>query len=455
MEFVVSLHLAVSTGVLDKLAAEDVLQAFPFAAYVTDLEGRIAAFNDAAVALWGRIPRLGEHWCGSHKLYWPDGRPMRHDECPMAQTLKTGTPVRGLSAILERLDGSRIHFAPSPALLRDPQGRVVGGINVLMDITENRKAEHADAHLAALVESSDDAIISKNLDGIIQSWNRGAERIFGYTTEEAVGHHISLLIPADRLDEEPGIIERIRRGERTDHYETVRRRKDGSLIDISLTVSPIKDAGGRIVGASKIARDISDKKRSEEARELLLHEIKHRVKNTLGTVQAIAAQTFREGPKEERNAFTGRLRALSSAHDLLTQQHWDQVLVTGIVARALAPFQENRNERFRISGSEAILNANQALLLAMALHELATNAVKYGALSNAAGTVNLAWRLERRAEGPSLWLEWRESGGPAVGAPARRGFGSTLIERALRQERGHSAIEFRPEGVVCTLEMQL
>ncbi len=450
-----SLQLAATPCSLDALGAEDLLQALPFAAYITDLEGRIMAFNGPAAELWGRAPRLGEFWCGSHKLYWPDGRPMRHEECPMAITLKTGETVRGVHAILEKPDGTQVHFTPSPSLLRNTQGRVVGGLNVLLDISEQVKADRVRNHFTALVESSADAIISKNLDGIIQSWNKAAERIFGYTAEEATGRHISLLIPEDRLEEEPGIIARIRKGERIEHYETVRRRKDGSLIDISLTVSPVKNSDGHVIGASKIARDITEKKRAEEARELLLHEIKHRVKNTLGTVQAIAAQTFREGPRHEREAFVGRLRALSSAHDLLTQQEWHHVLVTGVIARALAPFQENRTERFRLSGSEAVLNANQALLLAMALHELATNAVKYGALSNAAGTVALSWHVAQDAEGKSLRLEWRESGGPPVGPPARKGFGSTLIERALRQEHGHSCFEFHPDGVVCTLEMKL
>ena len=193
----------------------------------------------------------------------------------------------------------------------------------------------------------------------------------------------------------------------------------------------------------------------KQAKELLLHEIKHRVKNTLGTVQAIAAQTFREGPKAERDAFAGRLRALSNAHDLLTQQDLDQVSMRDMVQRALAPFQENRTARFEVSGDDVILGANQALLLAMAIHELATNAVKYGALSNATGTVALTWRIAAAGERRSLNLEWRESGGPPVGAPGRKGFGSTLIERALQQEQGHSCFEFRPEGVVCSLEMKL
>ena len=157
--------------------------------------------------------------------------------------------------------------------------------------------------------SSDDAIISKNLDGIITSWNSGAERLFGYTAEEAIGKPMTILIPPDRINEEPGIIARIRRGERIEHYETVRRRKDGSPIDISLTVSPIKDSDGTIIGASKIARDITERKRAEKQQQLLVGEIKHRIKNLLATVQAIARQTLQNAPEEDRNAFIARLGA--------------------------------------------------------------------------------------------------------------------------------------------------
>jgi PAS domain S-box-containing protein len=450
-----SLHLAANEAPCEAPNAEDMLKAMPFAVYTTDPEGRITGFNKAAVEMWGRAPELGEYWCGSHKLYWPDGRPMPHQQCPMAQTLKTGEAVRGAEAILERPDGKRIYFSPYPTALKDADGRITGGINILMDITERINADRANGRLAAIVESSDDAIISKDLDGIIRSWNEGAERLFGYSAAEAVGRHVSLLIPPDRQNEEPSIIERIRQGERIDHYETIRQRKDGSLIDISLTVSPVKNAAGQVIGASKIARDITERRRAQEASDLLLHEIKHRVKNTLGTVQAIAAQTFRDGPRDERDAFSGRLRALSSAHDLLTQHDWDQVSLQGMIGRALAPFRESRAERFQVSGEDAILNANLALLLAMAIHELATNAVKYGALSNDTGTVTLTWRMTGAGEARTLALEWRESGGPPVGAPTRKGFGSTLIERALRQEQGSSCFDFRPEGVICTLELKI
>jgi PAS domain S-box-containing protein len=244
-----------------------IVDALPAAIYTTDAEGRITYFNPAAVTFSGRVPALGkDHWCVNWKMYRPDGTPLQHDQCPMAVALKEGRDIDGEEAIAERPDGTRIWFAAYPRPVRDDGGRVVGGINMLLDVTERKRAERARAHLAALVESSDDAIVSKDLNGAIASWNPAAELLFGYTALEAIGKSITMIIPSDRLDEETTIIGRIRRGERVDHYETVRRRKDGTMVDISLTVSPIMDANGRIVGASKIARDVTERKLIEKAR---------------------------------------------------------------------------------------------------------------------------------------------------------------------------------------------
>jgi PAS domain S-box-containing protein len=503
----------------------------------------------------------------------------------------------------------------------------------------------AAAHFAAIVASSDDAIISKNLDGIVTSWNAGAERLFGYTAEEIIGRPVLTLIPADRRDEEPGIIERIRRGDRIEHYETIRQRKDGSAVHISLTVSPIRDARGIVVGASKIARDITQRrkadeqlrrqtqilatlnrvseiisrdldlerivqsvtdlgvelsgakfgaffynvaneagesyllyalsgapraafekfglprntavfeptfrgdgvvriddirsdprygksaphhgmpkghlpvvsylavpvvsssgevigglffghdapgvfgvetegllvavaaqaavamdnarlhratqaeiaqrKKAEEAKELLLNEIKHRVKNTLGTVQAIASQTFRSASQEERSAFVARLHALSDAHDLLTQESWSTVGTRELIGRALAPFQQRDRLRFALEGPDFQLNPSNALLLAMLIHELGTNAVKYGALSNEAGKVAIVWSL--CGEGPRcmLRLTWTERGGPPVMPPTKSGFGSQMIARTLRGEQGSAHFDYAPEGFACALQIKI
>lgn len=240
----------------------EIIDALPVAIYTTDAAGRLTYFNEAAVRLSGRVPELGsDRWCVTWKLYHPDGRPMSHDECPMAVALKEGRPVRETEIIAERPDGKRIWCAPYPTPLLDADGQLVGGVNMLLDLTERKLAEGAAAYLAAIVDSSDDAIISKDLNGIVTTWNRGAERLFGYKAQEVIGQSITIIFPPERLEEEPRILESIRRGEVIAHYETVRRRKDGTLVDISLTVSPVRDSRGVVVGVSKIARDITERKR--------------------------------------------------------------------------------------------------------------------------------------------------------------------------------------------------
>ena len=499
--------------------------------------------------------------------------------------------------------------------------------------------------MVAIIESSNDAIISKDLNGIITSWNEGATRVFGYSAEEVIGRSVTILIPPDHLDEEPAILARIRKGERVEHYQTVRRRKDGSLIHISLSVSPIKDDNGVVIGAAKFARDITAQKqaealladqalrldrlnrvakslardldldrivqtvtdiateltgaqfgaffynvinatgesymlytlsgaprsafekfpmprntgvfdptfkgtevvrsgdirqdprygknapyygmpkghlpvvsylavpvigragevlgglffghgeadkftqeaenivvgiadhaaiaidnarlhqavqkelaqrrKAEETKELLLHEIQHRVKNTLATVLAVAAQSFKTAPREELKTFSARVHALAGAHALLTQSNWDRADVREVVDHAIEPFRARDRERFAIDGPAAALDAEKALTLALVLHELGTNAVKYGALSVETGRVIVAWNLIETDKGNCIRLTWREEGGPLVEPPKRRGFGSTLIEKALSGTQGKAQLRFEPAGLNCVLEIAL
>jgi PAS domain S-box-containing protein len=437
--------------------SRQILDVLPAAVYTTNAAGQITYFNEAAAALWGCRPELGSsEWCGSWKLYWPDGRPLPHDQCPMAIALKEGRPVRGIEAIAERPDGSRVPFMPFPSPLYDSSGTLVGAVNMLVDITDRNRAGDYERRLISIITSSDDAILSKDLNGIITSWNRGAEQLFGYTAEETVGKSVTMLIPTERRDEEPTILARIRSGERIDHYETIRRRKDGSLVEISLTVSPVKNADGEIIGASKIARDITERRRAQEQQALLLGEMKHRVRNTLATVQAIATQTLRSAASEDRDAFLARLRALAGAHDLLTLERWNQAPIGDVVSGALNAFQGSHGERILIAGpKDAVLDAHKSMLLAMALHELSTNAIKYGALSNESGQVNVSWDLVPDDDVQRLKFVWQESGGPPVKPPERKGFGSVLIERALQRELGGVEYAFDPRGVTCTLELKL
>src|SRR5712664_2829934 len=313
--------------------SDELLLALPAAIYTTDAAGRITFYNDAAAELWGVRPELGTSaFCGSWKLYWPDGTPLPHDECPMALSLKERRPIRGMEAVAERPDGARIPFIPYPTPLFDASGPLIGAVNMLVDITERREAEQrirdSEARyrdIAAIVESSEDAVVAKNLDGVITSWNHGAEWLFGYTAEEAIGNPVTMLIPTERHDEEPTILARIRRGERVEHYETIRQRKDGSIVEISLTISPVRNPEGKIIGASKIARDITERRQAEERQRLLLREMDHRVKNLFALSSGMVALSARSAKtaQELSLAVQDRLAALAKAHALTLRRPSD------------------------------------------------------------------------------------------------------------------------------------
>ncbi|MEX2573467.1 MAG: PAS domain S-box protein [Balneolaceae bacterium] len=304
----------------DQMPLREVLDNLPVAIYITDAEGRLTYFNAAAVKFSGRVPKLNtDQWCVTWKLFNPDGSPLPHNQCPMAVALQEGRPVVGSEAIAERPDGKRIWFTPYPIPIFDSRDKLTGGINMLIDITGRKSQEHSKNLLSAIIESSDDAIISKNLDGIITSWNKSAERIFGYTSEEAVGQPVTLLIPNDRLDEETIILKELRRGNRIDHFETVRVRKDGTQLHVSLTISPICDSTGQVVGASKIARDITARKKSEkklqEMNETLEDRVKERTAALLTYQEQLKSLTSELSKAEEHE----RQRLATELHDNLGQ----------------------------------------------------------------------------------------------------------------------------------------
>ena len=283
--------------------------------------------------------------------------------------------------------------------------------------------------LASVIETSDDAIVTKDVNGIVTSWNNGATRIFGYTADEMIGKPIITLVPPDRHNEEPEILERIRRGERMDHFETVRQRKDGSLVDISLTVSPLKDAAGKVVGASKIARDITERKQAQARNELLTHEIQHRTKNLFAVVQAVVARSFagKQTVKEAESAVVDRLRSLAQTHVMLIDKEWQGADLAEVVRSEMSPYAG----RVQVEGPDLFLTAKAAQNFALALHELATNAAKYGALSNATGRVRISWSTSK-PNGTALFaFRWQERGGPPVSPPVHKGFGSVVLEQVM------------------------
>jgi PAS domain S-box-containing protein len=335
--------------------------------------------------------------------------------------------------------------------VRDSTGAITAYGTVTRNLTERKSAEQRLGSLASIVESSDDAIVSKNLDGIIANWNKGAERIFGYTSEEAIGQPITIVIPADRQSEERDILTRIRRGERIDHFETVRRRKDGTPIVVSLTVSPVRNAEGQVIGASKIARDITEQKQSQEQIATLAREAEHRSKNLLATVQATVRLSQSETSDGLKRAIEGRLQSLANVHSLFVKTRWIGADLSTIATQELAPYSEKNQRRVRINGPPVFLEPDVAQTIAMTLHELATNAAKYGALAVPDGQLELNWR---DADG-QLHLRWTESSGPKVQEPTHKGFGGRIIEQMIAQRSGKTHFDWRADGLVCEITLKV
>jgi PAS domain S-box-containing protein len=312
-----------------------------------------------------------------------------------------------------------------------------------------RNLEEVNRFLAAVVESSDDAIVSKDLNGIIATFNRGAERLFGYQAEEVVGKPVTILIPPDRQHEQLEILARLRRGEGIE-CETVRLRKDGTLVDISLTVSPLKDDRGEIIGASKIARDITERKRNDERIAVLAREAEHRTRNILASVQATVNLSHSDTVKGLKQTIEGRIQALANVHSLFVKSRWDGAELSSIVNQELAPYLGEDKTRAQIDGPHVLLGTNQAHAMAITLHELATNAAKYGPLSVPEGHLCVRW--SSAADG-QLTLYWTESGGPPTKNPAREGFGMSIIKRMIEEE-GEIHLDWRAEGLACEIVFQ-
>jgi two-component sensor histidine kinase len=260
-----------------------------------------------------------------------------------------------------------------------------------------------------------------------------------------------MLIPPGRENEEPEILERIRRGERIEHYETVRQRKHGSLINVSLTVSPVKNAQGKIIGASKVARDITERKLSEAQITMLAREAEHRAKNVLATVQATVHLSQSDTPAGLKHAIEGRIQALANVHRLFVESRWAGAEIQNLVKEELAAYSQDKETRVQIDGPKLLLEPNAAQAIAVTLHELATNAAKYGALSVSDGHVQVEWSREPNGR---LVLRWTENGGPPVKPPTRKGFGTRAIEGMIRgQVKGEVRFDWRAAGLACEISI--
>ncbi len=313
--------------------------------------------------------------------------------------------------------------------------------------------------LEAVLESATDyAIIAMDLDGLVTMWNKGAERILGWTEKEICGQPASVFFTLE--DRQRGIPQAEMRAALTKGFGSDERwhlKKDGSCFWASGEMMPLKDDAGSVRGLLKILRDRTEHRQAEERQILLNQELAHRVKNTLAVVQAISAQTFRgEGSfAEARTSFNDRLIALARAHDVLMSGSWTAASLRALVDEIAVVRGPGGERQIHVSGPDVTVGPRAALSFALVLHELATNAVKYGALSTTAGSVFISWDLIGSKE-PRLRFEWREQGGPVVKPPSRKGFGSRLIESSFHKEpEDEIALSYLPGGLKLTLNFRL
>lgn len=320
-------------------------------------------------------------------------------------------------------------------------------------------------HLRLILESATDyAIYTLDLEGRVTTWNAGARRIFGHEADAVLGRSGEIIFtPEDCIARVPEIemCRAAEEGRAAD--ERWHLRKDGSRVWTSGSMMPLLGGDGGLRGFLKILRDQTARHHGEEHRALLLRELDHRVKNALATVQAVAAQTLRQAnaPATLRETFEARLRALARSHDMLARGGWEGASLREVIERTLKAYamdSDGAAGRVSAEGAPVQLAPNVTVTLNLALHELATNAAKYGALSVPDGHVEVTWMLERRArdETPVVAIVWRERGGPPVRPPQHRGFGSRLLEQGLvRESGGQVRLDFAPTGVVCRIRLPL
>lgn len=431
---------------------------------VIDPTGRVVFANDAAARIHGvariELP-LSQHG-EVYGMLTREGEPYPAPDLPLARALIRDERVVNETWKIRRPDGGVAIAVGSASRVHAPDGHMIGAVLTFRDETQRETT------VAALRESD----LRQNLalaagrmgvwdwDAVNDRllWNERQCEIYGVDPAQFTGRNDDF---TKRVH--PDCRVRLRDSALAAYaddslFESEFRiiRPSGEVRWVSTRSIALRDDKGRIVRAVGVNYDVTERRRAEEAQSLLIHELNHRVKNTLATVQSLAIQSFRNtgDPVSAREAFMARLLALSRAHNVLTRTNWIGAMLHEVVAQALQPFRTGDSNRFDIDGPDAQLTSKEALVLSMCLHELATNAMKYGALARASGTVRLRWTVSEG--GRNLHLVWSERGGPKVVAPASRGFGSRLIEWGLGQELGGSArLDFEPHGLVCTIEAPL
>jgi len=441
----------------------DLLGALPAAIYVTDAAGHITYYNQGAVDLWGVTPRLGlDKWCDFARFYHADGTPMFLRQCPTQIALQEGRVVHGREALMERRDGTRIYIMPNPTPLRDAAGAIVGVVNMTLDISERKEAELAlaerDLQLALAGKAARVGSFAYDTSTELIQVSQGYTVLHGLperTTEIPRSRWRAGVHPEDlpQLDAHRDKVWKERRRESNVEYRIV--HADGEMRWIEARSFTSYDHQGRPQRVVGVNIDITERKRAEEHQRVLMAELDHRVKNVLATVSAIISRTQSGSllAADFATALDGRIRSMSSTHELLSQGRWRGIQLLELVQRELAPFLTSDNAD--IEGPDAVLSAEAAQIMAMVLHELVTNAAKYGALSTQSGRVRVGWRWRTNgAPLARLVIEWQEVGGPAVPPCNQSGYGTCVIRELLPYELGGKVdLAFAVDGVRCKLEI--
>jgi PAS domain S-box-containing protein len=400
-------------------------------------EGIILYCNEAFARIAGGA---AEHLTGSSILGLLAGDDFKR--------LSASSGCPGRETLLKRGDGVEIPVFLSSTPLRNEDQDLISA--VVTDLSRQQLR----LRYEAIVESISLPVYTLSPELIIQSWNPGAEELYGYSVAEIIGRPLRVLCPeGDYADIE--MLEReVRRLGHSLSADVRRQRKDGSIIHVIFSLTPLRDAEGQIAGYAAIAHDITERKAQERMRQLLMAELNHRVKNSLAMVLSIARFTERQSHSLEdfSRSFSGRVLAMARAHDILTATSWEGAHLEALIGVQLIQ-SDAKEDRYSCNGPEVKLQPQAAISLALVLHELGTNASKYGALSQSGGRVHLTW--ETGDDGRTLHLRWKESGGPQVLPRTRRGFGSFIIEESLSGLDGTAEMRFEPGGLMCVIRLPL
>ena len=357
---------------------------------------------------------------------------------------------------IKRADETVVWVNARGSFIEGGAGRIERILCLCSDVTERKQAELRNAQLAAIVASSIDAIVSIDFADRIRTWNYGAEQLFGYSAYEALGRKGDFYVSPDLVEERANAVRRLLDGEAVE-YQTQRLHKNGESIDVWIRGAPMRRADGGLFGACFILRNVTAQKQREEHVRFLMRELTHRSKNLLAVIQAMARQSLspHTSPEEFVARFSERLNGLAGSHDLLLSDDWAGASLIQLIRSQLQHYNDLFDTRIRLEGTDLILRPEAAQNIGIALHELSTNAAKFGALSVEGGTVTVSWTIATDKEnGRRMQLRWKEQSGPPVILPVHKGFGRMVMDRIAGQALGgQSKSIFAPDGVCWELDV--